>query len=93
MSVAIRLRGLTRRFGTLEAVRGAELALTSGEIVAVLGPSGCGKTTLLRLVAGFERPDGGSVRSAVGSWRAHRGSRPSVAASAWSFRTTRSSRT
>ena len=58
---AIRLDGVTKRFGDVVAVRGAHLAVVGGEIVALLGPSGCGKTTLLRTIAGFERPDGGRV--------------------------------
>jgi iron(III) transport system ATP-binding protein len=57
----IRLDGVTKRFGEVAAVDGASLCVARGEIVALLGPSGCGKTTLLRLIAGFERPDGGSV--------------------------------
>lgn len=55
------LRGVTKRFGETEAVRGIELELSSGEFVVLLGPSGAGKTTTLRLVAGLERPDAGSV--------------------------------
>jgi len=43
------------------ALDGATLALQSGELLALLGPSGCGKTTLLRVIAGLEQPDGGSV--------------------------------
>ncbi len=43
------------------AVDGLDLVLRSGEIAALLGPSGCGKTTLLRLLAGFERPDAGTI--------------------------------
>ncbi|MCZ7588349.1 MAG: ABC transporter ATP-binding protein [Gaiella sp.] len=58
---AIRLDGVTKRFGDVVAVRGANLDVDGGEIVAILGPSGCGKTTLLRAIAGFERPDGGVV--------------------------------
>jgi iron(III) transport system ATP-binding protein len=57
-------RGLTKRFGALEAVAALDLDVFAGELVALLGPSGCGKTTTLRLLGGFERPDGGSVRLA-----------------------------
>ena len=57
----IRLDGVTKHFGDVAAVDSASLCVARGEIVALLGPSGCGKTTLLRLIAGFERPDGGSV--------------------------------
>ena len=55
------LDGLSRRFGTVTAVDGVSLALGRGEILALLGPSGSGKTTVLRLLAGFERPDQGRV--------------------------------
>jgi iron(III) transport system ATP-binding protein len=57
----IRIEGASKRFGDTVAVRDASLCVDRGEVVALLGPSGCGKTTLLRLVAGFERPDGGTV--------------------------------
>ena len=60
----IQLEGVTKRFGDVTAVDEASLCVDRGEVVALLGPSGCGKTTLLRLVAGFERPDGGSVEVA-----------------------------
>jgi iron(III) transport system ATP-binding protein len=53
---------VSKRFGSVVAVDRAELCVKRGEFVALLGPSGCGKTTLLRLVAGFERPDGGEIR-------------------------------
>jgi len=60
-AAAIVLRGVEKAYGPVRAVRPATLAVERGELFAVLGPSGCGKTTLLRLVAGFERPDGGSI--------------------------------
>jgi iron(III) transport system ATP-binding protein len=53
--------GVSKRFGNVVAVDGAELCVDRGEFVALLGPSGCGKTTFLRLIAGFERPDAGTV--------------------------------
>jgi iron(III) transport system ATP-binding protein len=59
----IRLDGVTKRFGDVVAVDGASLCVERGEVVALLGPSGCGKTTLLRLVAGFEHPDAGTVEA------------------------------
>ncbi len=57
----IRVENLTRRYGTVPAVTGVTLCLDRNEILVVLGPSGGGKTSLLRLIAGFERPDGGGV--------------------------------
>jgi iron(III) transport system ATP-binding protein len=52
---------VTKRFGAVTAVDRAELCVERGEFLALLGPSGCGKTTLLRLLAGFERPDAGEI--------------------------------
>jgi putative spermidine/putrescine transport system ATP-binding protein len=60
-SVAIRLRGLTRSFGDVQAVNGVDLDVIDGEFLTLLGPSGSGKTTVLRMVAGFERPDDGTI--------------------------------
>jgi len=57
----IRLEGVSKRFGEVVAVDDASLCVARGEVVALLGPSGCGKTTLLRLIAGFERPESGVV--------------------------------
>jgi len=57
----VRLDGLRKSFGEVRAVDGADFTLKAGQIGALLGPSGCGKTTLLRLIAGFERPDAGTV--------------------------------
>jgi iron(III) transport system ATP-binding protein len=64
MSAMIRLTGVSRRFGDVRAVDRADLEVGRGEFVVLLGPSGCGKTTLLRLIAGFERPDEGEVELA-----------------------------
>jgi putative spermidine/putrescine transport system ATP-binding protein len=59
--VAVRLEGLTRRYGSVVALDGLDLDIAGGELIALLGPSGCGKTTALRAIAGFDRPDGGRV--------------------------------
>jgi putative spermidine/putrescine transport system ATP-binding protein len=59
--VAVRLEGLTRRYGSLVALDALDLDIAGGELLALLGPSGCGKTTALRAIAGFDRPDGGRV--------------------------------
>ena len=58
------ISGLTKRFGPVLAVDGISLSVARGEIVSLLGPSGCGKTTILRLIAGFETPDAGTIRLA-----------------------------
>ncbi|MEX2613387.1 MAG: ABC transporter ATP-binding protein [Gaiellaceae bacterium] len=60
----IRLESVSKHFGDVVAVGSASLCVERGEVVALLGPSGCGKTTLLRLIAGFERPDTGTVEIA-----------------------------
>jgi putative spermidine/putrescine transport system ATP-binding protein len=57
----IRLRGLVKRYGDLAAVAGVDLDIHRGEFFTMLGPSGSGKTTTLRMIAGFERPDEGTV--------------------------------
>ena len=57
----VSLLDVSKRFGHVEAVRGLSLAIADGEFVVLLGPTGAGKTTTLRLIAGLERPDGGSV--------------------------------
>jgi iron(III) transport system ATP-binding protein len=59
---AVALEGITKRFGTVTALREVSLDAAEGEFVCFLGPSGCGKTTLLRIVAGLERQDAGVVR-------------------------------
>jgi iron(III) transport system ATP-binding protein len=60
----LRCAGVTKRFGAVLAVDRADLALERGRFLALLGPSGCGKTTMLRLVAGFEAPDAGTIEIA-----------------------------
>jgi len=57
----LRVRGLAKAFGQTRAVDAFDLEVHDGEMAALLGPSGCGKTTALRLIAGLERPDAGSV--------------------------------
>ena len=56
------IQGLTMSFGPLRAVDDVSLQVDEGETVVLLGSSGCGKTTLLRLVAGFQRPSAGEIR-------------------------------
>jgi putative spermidine/putrescine transport system ATP-binding protein len=58
---AIRLAGVRKSFGEVQAVRGLDLDIADGEFFAMLGPSGSGKTTVLRMIAGFELPDAGQV--------------------------------
>ncbi|HEU5071456.1 MAG TPA: ABC transporter ATP-binding protein [Verrucomicrobiae bacterium] len=54
-------RALTAAGGAITAVAGVDLRVTDGQLLTLLGPSGCGKTTLLRLIAGLETPDGGTI--------------------------------
>jgi iron(III) transport system ATP-binding protein len=59
---ALSIRGLSKAFGPKHVLDGLDLDVPDGSLTAVLGPSGCGKTTLMRLVAGFERVDAGTIR-------------------------------
>lgn len=55
------LKNISKRYGNIDALRDVSLEVPQKEILALIGPSGCGKTTLLRIIAGFERPDQGKV--------------------------------
>ena len=57
----IQIRALTKSFGDVKAVAGVDLDIEAGEFLTLLGPSGSGKTTVLRMIAGFETPDSGSI--------------------------------
>ena len=55
------IEGVSKSFGDFKALKNVDLQIKKGEFFSLLGPSGCGKTTLLRIIAGFESPDGGNV--------------------------------
>src|SRR4051812_50079128 len=57
-------RELVKRYGEREALRGVSLSADAGELIAVIGPNGAGETTLLSILAGIQKPDGGSVSRA-----------------------------
>jgi iron(III) transport system ATP-binding protein len=61
MSGSLKLDGLAKRFGDVDAVAGVSLDLATGEHLALIGPSGCGKSTILLMVAGLLAPDGGEI--------------------------------
>ena len=58
----IEIRGLSKSFGEVKAVAGVDLDINAGEFITLLGPSGSGKTTVLRMIAGFEDPDSGTIK-------------------------------
>ena len=60
-AAAVRLEGVVKRYGDVEAVAGVDLDIADGEFFSMLGPSGSGKTTTLRMIAGFEQPSEGRV--------------------------------
>ena len=59
--MSIEVSGVTKRFGSFTALDNVSFKVPAGQLVALLGPSGCGKTTMLRIIAGLEMPDAGSV--------------------------------
>ncbi|TGV64449.1 ABC transporter ATP-binding protein, partial [Mesorhizobium sp. M00.F.Ca.ET.149.01.1.1] len=60
----VRIQGVTKSFGDTVAIDDLDLAIKDGEFVVLLGPTGAGKTTTLRLIAGLERPDSGTIHIA-----------------------------
>ena len=58
----VEIRSLNKSFGDVKAVAGVDLDINAGEFITLLGPSGSGKTTVLRMIAGFEDPDTGSIK-------------------------------
>ncbi len=58
----IEIKDLTKKFGSLQVLRGINLSVSKGEIVSIVGPSGAGKTTLLQLIGTLDKPDSGSIR-------------------------------
>jgi NitT/TauT family transport system ATP-binding protein len=69
-TAAVRLDGVDKAFGPVQALTGIDLTVAGGEFVALIGPSGCGKSTLLRVVADLEQPTDGTVE--VGGKTPHR---------------------
>lgn len=61
-ALPIQIQGLTKKYGNFHALDSVDLDIRSGEFLTLLGPSGSGKTTLLMAIAGFNRPDAGSIR-------------------------------
>ncbi|SDR55679.1 monosaccharide ABC transporter ATP-binding protein, CUT2 family [Rhizobiales bacterium GAS191] len=74
-STHLEVKGLTKRFGGLVAVKDVGFKVESGEILGLIGPNGSGKSTVMKLIMGIERPDAGSVRIKgveVAGWPSHR---------------------
>src|SRR3954452_768751 len=76
-AAAVRLSGVTKAFGAVQAVRGIDLELQQGEIVAFLGPNGAGKTTTIDMILGLSQPTTGTARILGLEPRGHR-RRPGV---------------
>jgi ABC-2 type transport system ATP-binding protein len=61
-TAAVALSGAWKRYGQVEALKGVDLAIGAGEVVAILGPNGAGKTTAISLMLGLRRPTAGQAR-------------------------------
>src|SRR5713101_9401413 len=64
MTSALAVRGLAKRYGTVEALRGVDLTVEPGELVGLLGPNGAGKSTLVKIAVGLVRPSAGTAEVA-----------------------------
>ena len=62
MERSLEIKGIRKTFGKDEILKGVDLNIKKGEFFSILGPSGCGKTTILRMIAGFIKPDAGEIR-------------------------------
>ena len=77
----LEVRGLTKRFGGLVAVKGIGFAIAPGEILGLIGPNGSGKSTVMKLIMGIERPNAGSVKLdgvEIAGWPTHRIARAGI---------------
>src|SRR5512142_2479334 len=69
MTVALRCRGLVKRYGSVTAVAGLDLEVRAGECFGMLGPNGAGKTTSVEMFEGLRAPDGGELEVLGDTWR------------------------
>ena len=64
---SLTIQNVTKRFGTVDVLKGISLSIDSGDFLVLVGPSGCGKSTLLNLIAGLEKITCGEIKSEIGS--------------------------